>query len=1207
MEKIFRRMATAGLAISVTLPTLANAQDISLASGAADAIFKGTQPNARAGASQDLGDINGDGRRDLIVGSPGGSIVPGAVYVLLGGPDRSGETSLATAEIVITSGVPGNLFGYATAAGNVLNADGTNPKNLAIGAPGANGGRGAVYLYTTGWGIGTAKTEADARLTVLGAPGDQLGSALATGDLDKDGYRELIIGAPGNNRVYMIKGSPTLSGTIDLAATPSAAAVTLTAAGIGRVLIAGDITGDGIYDLLVGSPSQNVVFGYVGAAGALPSGPAISFSGVGGADEAGTSIRLLDIDDDGKTDLVIGAPGGNGPSNGRAKAGSVYVYLGPVPLGAHSLSEAHVVFYGAAAGYRAGDRLTTGDINRDTYNDLVILASGASSGAGELDIYYGVQTYEVTGEGARDIIVGVPSQDSGAGRVFFTISPMLQISRKTEALVARKGASATSSTAIAVTNPSAVITGWQATSPDAWLSASPASGSVVQTSPGAFYIVASTATLPGGVSHGTINVSATTPDLVMTLPVDVTLTVSDARLAIDGPANGATVSNGFAIAGWAIDLGAPTGTGVAAVQAYAYPAAGGAPVFLGTASYGLPRGDVGAYYGSRFTNSGYSLTVNNLTPGATYHLGVFVQSSLTNAIANGASATVMVSAGSPAPGPTPTDPNPTPPPDPSTTPGGPPPPGPGPNTRVAVNRSGLTFGATNNGALHSGAQTVTVSFTSGSATWSASANAPWLNVSPASGNGAGSFKVSLVDGTYRAGETRTATVTITAPGVPNSPLTVPVTLKAFAAGASPIGLIDTPADNSTGVIGAIPVTGWAIDDIGLARITLWRDPLPGEPASSANGKVFLGNAGTVDGARPDIDAAYAMPFNYQAGWGYMLLTNMLPNQGNGTYQLYVFADDVDGHTVQLGTRRLTCDNAHATKPFGSIDTPDQGGSVSGTAYINFGWALAPSPNAIKTDGSTMTVFIDGVAVGHPVYNNARNDIASLFPGRANSSGPVGYYVFNTATLANGVHTIAWGVTDGAGHSEGIGSRFFTVLNGASSSTLSSAMTLGTAALTTAETPVRQSAPAAGVSAGQPVSALDAVPATSQPAYVQKGFETNAPMDIVDIETEGAAPRVKTEELGLVRVTIGPGVSGDADGFEGYLVKGSELAALPAGSFLDRTSGEFFWQPGPGFVGSYDFVFVRTGNGAKSRTSLGVDIAPRRHETEVLVRSRAIKR
>ena len=55
-------------------------------------------------------------------------------------------------------------------------------------------------------------TEANAAYTILGAPGDHLGAALATGDLDKDGRRELIIGAPGNGRVYIIKGSATLSG-----------------------------------------------------------------------------------------------------------------------------------------------------------------------------------------------------------------------------------------------------------------------------------------------------------------------------------------------------------------------------------------------------------------------------------------------------------------------------------------------------------------------------------------------------------------------------------------------------------------------------------------------------------------------------------------------------------------------------------------------------------------------------------------------------------------------------------------------------------------------------------------------------------------------------------------------------------------------------------------------------------------------------------
>ena len=1249
METIFRRIAMTGVALVLALPTLANAQDISLAnSSAADQTWKGTRPSAKAGAWVDLGDLSGDARRDLVIGAPGTAGISGAVYVIYGGPDRAGEMSLANASVVITSSAAGNLFGFATAVGNVMNLDGTNPKNLAIGAPGAFGGRGAVYLYTAGWEVGTQLTEANATFTILGAPGDQLGSALATGDLDKDGRRELIIGAPGTNHVYIIKGSSTLSGTIDLATNPGAAAATLTAAGIGHVLIAGDITGDGIYDLLVGAPSQNLVFGYVGTTGAIPTVPAISFAGAAAGDEAGASVRLLDLDDDGLNDLVIGAPGGDGPSNGRANAGNVYVFYGPVAAGAHSVSEANAVFYGAAANFRAGEKIATGDINRDTPNDLVILSSGAVGGAGELDIYYGreraavgtlsgatrivdmgvagqvsrhifgdpavgaitaAQVYEVTGEGARDIIVGVPSVDGNTGKLYFTISPRLRISRAAETLVANKGGSATSSTAVSVTNPSVVITGWQATSTAAWLSASPSNGSVVQTSPGAFYIIGSTSTLAGGVYNGTINVSANTPDLTMTLPIDVMFTVTDARLAIDAPASGATVSNGFSVAGWAVDLAATSGAGIAAVDVYAFPTAGGAAIYLGRATYGIARPDVGGLFGSRFTNSGYQLTANALTPGASYRVAVFAKSSVSNDFANSASVNVSVSSGSAGPSPGPADPNPTPPPDPTSPGPGPgPSPGPGPtptaDTRVAVNRSSLVFGATNGGTLRSGAQKVTVSFTNGSGSWTASANVPWLNLSPAAGNGSGSFSVTVNDGTYPAGQVLTATITITAPGVANSPLTVPVTLQSFAAGAAPTGLIDTPVDNSTGVVGAIPVTGWAIDDIGITQVTLWRDPLPGEPASSANGKVFIGNAGQVDGARPDIDATYNLPFDYQAGWGYLLLTNMLPNQGNGTFRLYVFAQDAEGHTVLLGSRAITCDNAHATKPFGSIDTPDQGGSVSGTSYVNFGWALTPQPNSIPTDGSTITVFIDGVPVGHPTYNNPRGDISTLFPGRANSGGAIGYFQFDTTAIANGVHTIAWSVIDGAGNAEGIGSRYFTVLNGVASSTLSPEA-LTPSAVSSGDAPPRQSAPATGELVGQPASTLESAPIVEQPAYVQKGFESGAPTEIVDAQGAAGA-RVTTEELGLVRVAIGSPVSGFQDGYEGYLLKGGELAPLPAGSFLDKRTGEFFWQPGPGFVGSYDFVFVRTGNGARTRMPLSVDIAPRKHDNEVLLPSRGIR-
>jgi hypothetical protein len=74
------------------------------------------------------------------------------------------------------------------------------------------------------------------------------------------------------------------------------------------------------------------------------------------------------------------------------------------------------------------------------------------------------------------------------------------------------------------------------------------------------------------------------------------------------------------------------------------------------------------------------------------------------------------------------------------------------------------------------------------------------------------------------------------------------------------------------------------------------------------------------------------------------------------------------------------------------------------------------------------VYIDGKPSGHPVYSNYRVDIATLFPGYANSLGAVGYYYIDTTQLTNGLHTISWGVTDSAGRKTGIGSRFFIVQN-----------------------------------------------------------------------------------------------------------------------------------------------------------------------------------
>ena len=98
-------------------------------------------------------------------------------------------------------------------------------------------------------------------------------------------------------------------------------------------------------------------------------------------------------------------------------------------------------------------------------------------------------------------------------------------------------------------------------------------------------------------------------------------------MSVDTPANGATVRGDFVLAGWAIDRGAPAGTGVDALHVWAFPVAGGAPQWIGTPAYGGARGDVGAAYGAQFTPSAFSGVVR-LTPG-TWDLVVYARSTVT--------------------------------------------------------------------------------------------------------------------------------------------------------------------------------------------------------------------------------------------------------------------------------------------------------------------------------------------------------------------------------------------------------------------------------------------------------------------------------------------------------------------------------------------------------------------------------------------------
>jgi hypothetical protein len=582
MAMSFRKWAIAAVLL---VPVSASAQNIDLASGGADLIWRGTEPNAASGTTLDQGAVSsGDSRRDLIAGAPGGPGVLGRVFVIYGGPVRTGEISLAAADAVITGAVAGDRFGFSTAAGNVWNVEGSIPRALLVGAPNAGTG-GKVYLFKGGFGSAAALNTTNALLEIQGQPGDQLGSALATADINNDGYRDIVIGAPANNRVYIIYGSAALNHTgaptlRNLATQP--ADITITGVTVGATLSAADLTGDSIYDVVIGAPTANTVHVIKGRTGStfpatwnLATTPAdITFYGPTTGDRAGTSLRVADIDADGKLDVIVGAPGGDGPSESRTNAGEVYVLFGPTMAAlsaaspaSRSLAAADLTFYGAAADDQLGAGMTSGDITRDAPDDLVFIAPGSGSAAEAL-VYYGrsrgsmgtlnadgtrtvdflsasqvdrriigdpaegpivtAQVFEVTGEGARDIVIGVPAADNGAGALYFTISPKMRLSDQTVSVSLIVNAGQSSATMIRVQNSSTIPIMWSASGNRPWLSASPTSGSAVVGQDGTFYIVASANGLAAGTYTGTMTVSSTSRDLQMALPIAVTITVAPA-------------------------------------------------------------------------------------------------------------------------------------------------------------------------------------------------------------------------------------------------------------------------------------------------------------------------------------------------------------------------------------------------------------------------------------------------------------------------------------------------------------------------------------------------------------------------------------------------------------------------------------------------------------------------------------------------------